>query len=167
MANQLFAEHLLCPCSSNNPVTMLAAQRAPEFEDEIGYLVGDGVHQIDASGFLEVYEWPNMQTPNAGMTVIPGFGAVPFNNFVEALHVLRQQFGSDGSVFDKRQRLRIALDVHHQAQTRLAHRPYLPLFHWLKQQRYCVSCSATLDRGTECFKFRLHFRRVFASHLND
>ena len=93
MFDQLGPEHLRSPRSTNDAVAVFAAQRTAKFENEIGYLVGDVVHPVDAGGFLQIDERTDVEAPHTGVTVVPGFGAMPFDDLVESFDILWQTFG--------------------------------------------------------------------------
>ena len=93
MFDQLGAEHLLGPSSSNYAVAMFAAQRTAEFENEIGNLVGDVVHPVDTCGLLKIDERTDVEASYAGVPIISGFGSVPFHDLVETFDIFRQPLG--------------------------------------------------------------------------
>ena len=119
---ELGAEHLLREDAAHDAVAVLAGEAAAELEHEVGDLLCDRGHLLDALVLLEVDDGTYVQAAGGRVAVVGGLGVVLRDDLLEAAHVLRQLLRRDGGVLHVRQRLGVALEGHRQPQPRLAER---------------------------------------------
>ncbi len=114
------AEHLFHERAAHQAVAMLTGERATELEHEIGACRCNVFELAYACLGFQVDHRPDVQTPDRGMRVDSRVRAVLPNHGEEPIDVVAQSFRRHGRVFDERQRLRVALHGHRQAQCRFA-----------------------------------------------
>ena len=121
------AKHLFGPEPAHDPVPVLARHRAAELQQKIGHLGADLVEPIHTLTGLDIDQRPDVHAADRSVAVVPGLGPGISDDLVETAHVLRQPGRVDRRVFNKRERFGAALDVVHESEAVLTHRPHLGL----------------------------------------
>ena len=102
---------------------MFARHGAVELEHEIGDRVGDGDHFVALALCFEIDQRPDMHAADGAMAVVAGHRVVIGDDLAKAFDKLRQLRRRHGGVFDKGDRLLVALDAEQETEPRLAHAP--------------------------------------------
>ena len=117
------SEHLLHERAAHQPVAVLPRQRTTELHHEVGDLAGNRFERPDACLGLEVHHGAHVQASHRRMGVHARRRLVPPDDVQEPCDVVAQPFRSHRRVLHERQRLRIVLRGHREAECGLAHAP--------------------------------------------
>ena len=91
---------------------MLARERPPELEHEIGDFVRDHLELPDAVGCLQVHDRANVQAADRRVGIDAGSGAMLAHDCEELFDEAAQALRSDGGVLNERDALRVSLHRH-------------------------------------------------------
>ena len=117
------AEHRLVKLRAHQPVAVLARMRALVFADHREGLFGDRPHLFDLELLLQVEHRPHMQAADRGVRVPGAVGAVLLEDAGQAVGVVGEIFEPHRAVFEKRDRLSVALHRHHDVEALRADLP--------------------------------------------
>ncbi len=160
------AEHLLGERPADHAVAVLGRKRSAELEHEIRNVVGDGFETGDAFGGLEIDDGPHVQTPNRRVRVDAGRAAVAPDDREEALDVIAKLLRRDGSVFDERERLGVALHRHREAERRLAEAPDARLIGGARRAPPRAADARAGEGALQRFKSRRQILRAVGVELD-
>ena len=120
---QFRPEHLFRPDAADDAIAVFPAHGAAEFLDQVADFLADGQHFVNAGIAFQADQGADVQAAHAGMAVIAGLGVVITDDFVKAADELSQVFRIHGRIFDKGNRLGVAVNAHQQPQAALADIP--------------------------------------------
>ncbi len=117
------AEHRFVKLRAHQPVAVLAGMRALVFADHRKGLFGDRPHLFDLELLLDVQHRAHMQAADRGMGVPGAVGSVLLEDAGQTVGVIGEVFELHRAVFEKRDRLSVALHRHHDVEALRAHLP--------------------------------------------
>src|SRR5262249_16586361 len=148
-------------------VAVLAGDRAVELHHEIGDLVGDLPHLLEAPRRLETDGRSDVQASDRAVAVVRTVHLVPGEDLAEARDELREMPPVDGGVLDEGQRLGIAVRAEEQAEPRLAQLPDLSLLARIERDVGRVAEPLTLAARLQRLHLRAHLSLGVAGVLDD
>ena len=116
-------EHAFLERSPDQAVAVFSTESSPEFENQIGHFVGNGLETRDSNIGLEVDHRPDVQQSDRRVGVKTGMCLVSVENLSETGDVVSQSIGRHGRIFDERDGFFVTGPGHGQSQCRFAEFP--------------------------------------------
>src|SRR5262245_11716453 len=102
---------------------MFATHAAAELDDEIGDFVGHILHDLDVTSLFRINERPDVQTSDAGVSIVAGARIVFVNDVPEANEEFRKLGGFHSAVLNERDRLPLTLHAKQKAKACFSYFP--------------------------------------------
>ena len=147
---QVRPEEALVLPAARAAIAVFARQAAPEPAEQLQREAGDDRQLVDLGGDLGVDQRPDVDAAGAGVGVIGDARADVVAEPLDAGDVLGQMLDRHRGVLDERDRLVVALDAHHQAESDLADRPHVGLQRGVERRHHggahAVAAQVALQR---------------------
>jgi hypothetical protein len=148
-------------------VAVLARDRPAELDNEVGDLLGDRAHLLEAARRLQVDDRADVQAPHRAVAVVGADGLVLSEDLAKPRHELGELPGLDARVLDERDRLFVALHPEEEPEPGLAELPDGLLLCGAERDVRGVAEALALAAALERLDLGLHLRIALARVLDD